>query len=47
MQLLADMVAEGRLHPSVGLEASWTDADPVFEALAQRRVNGKAVLVVD
>jgi len=47
LQLLADMVAEGTLHPSVGLEASWTDADQVFEALARRRVNGKAVLVVD
>ena len=47
LQLLADMVAEGRLRPSIGLEASWTDADRVFEALAQRRVNGKAVLVVE
>jgi hypothetical protein len=31
----------------VGLEASWTDADSVFEALALRRVNGKAVLIID
>ena len=47
LRLLADMVAEGKLHPSVGLEASWSDADRVFDALARRRVNGKAVLVVD
>jgi NADPH:quinone reductase-like Zn-dependent oxidoreductase len=47
LQLLADLVAEDKLHPSVGLEASWTDADRVFEALAQRRVNGKAVLLVE
>ncbi|HEX6147532.1 MAG TPA: zinc-binding dehydrogenase [Acidimicrobiia bacterium] len=46
LRLLADMVAEGRLHPTVGLEASWADPNQVFEALAQRRVNGKAVLVV-
>ena len=47
LQGLADMIADGTLHPHVGLEASWTEADTVFEALAQRRVNGKAVLVVD
>jgi len=47
LQLLADMIAAGTLHPHLGLQASWTEADSVFEALAQRRVNGKAVLLVD
>jgi len=47
LQQLADMVADGRLHPQIGLEASWSEADRVFEALASRRVNGKAVLLVD
>ena len=47
LQLLADMIAEDALHPCIGLRASWTGANTVFEALAQRRVNGKAVLLVD
>jgi len=46
LQTLADMVAEGRLHPQVGLEVPWTEADSAFEALANRRVNGKAVLLI-
>jgi hypothetical protein len=41
------MVAEGTLHPQIGLETSWSEADSVFEKLAQRQVNGKAVLIVD
>jgi NADPH:quinone reductase-like Zn-dependent oxidoreductase len=47
LQLLADMIAEGRLHPQIGLEVGWADAYSAFEALAGRRVNGKAVLLVD
>lgn len=47
LQLLADMIAEGRLHPQIGLEVGWADANSAFEALAGRRVNGKAVLLVD
>lgn len=47
LQLLADMIAAGTLHPQIGLETSWTEANQAFEALAQRRVNGKLVLIVD
>jgi len=47
LQLLADMVSDGRLHPQIGLEVGWADADSAFEALAERRVNGKTVLIVD
>jgi NADPH:quinone reductase-like Zn-dependent oxidoreductase len=47
LQLLADMIAEGALHPQIGLEARWTEANTVFEALASRQVNGKAVLLVE
>lgn len=47
LQLLADMIAEGTLHPQIGLEAPWTEANTVFEALARRQVNGKAILLVD
>ena len=46
LQTLADMVAKGRLHPQIGLEVPWTEADSAFEALANRQVNGKAVLLV-
>jgi NADPH2:quinone reductase len=46
LQLLADLVADGRLHPQVGLEVAWSEAESAFAALAQRRVNGKAVLAV-
>jgi NADPH:quinone reductase len=47
LQTLADMVAEGRLHPQIGLEVPWTDANSAFEALANRKVNGKAVLLIE
>ncbi len=46
LQLLADMVAEGTLHPEIGLELAWTEANEVFRALSAREVNGKAVLLV-
>ncbi len=47
LRLLADLIADDKLHPSIGLEKSWTEANSVFEALAGRQVNGKAVLIVD
>jgi len=47
LQLLADMVADGTIHPQIGLEAPWTEANRVFDALAKRQVNGKAVLLVE
>ena len=47
LKLLADMVADGSLHPQIGLEAPWAEANTVFAALASREVNGKAVLLVD
>lgn len=46
LQLLADMVAAGTLHPQVGLEVPWTEANDALEALQGREVNGKAVLIV-
>lgn len=46
LQLLADMVARGSLHPEIGLEVPWTDADDAFRALQDRQVNGKTVLLV-
>jgi NADPH:quinone reductase-like Zn-dependent oxidoreductase len=47
LRLLADLVADGKLHPQIGLERPWTEANEVFEALWGRQVNGKAVLIVD
>jgi len=46
LQLLADMIAGDRLHPDVGLEIDWAEANEAFRALAAREVNGKAVLLV-
>jgi NADPH:quinone reductase len=46
LQLLADMVARDRLHPQVGLEVPWSEANEAFRALGAREVNGKAVLLV-
>jgi NADPH:quinone reductase-like Zn-dependent oxidoreductase len=47
LRLLADLIADGKLHPQIGLERPWTEANSVFEALWGRQVNGKAVLLVD
>ena len=47
LQLLAALVGDGMLHPHVGLEVGWAEADTALRALADRRVNGKAVLTID
>jgi len=47
LQLLADLITEGRLHPQIGLETVWAQANQAFEELAGRRVNGKVVLRVE
>ena len=47
LQLLADMIADGKLHPEVGLEEPWTEANRGIAALANREVNGKVVFRVD
>lgn len=46
LRLLADLVARGYLHPQIGLEVPWTEANDAFRALNDREVNGKAVLLV-
>ncbi|GHO70370.1 oxidoreductase [Ktedonobacter sp. SOSP1-52] len=43
---LAQMVAEERLHPQIGLEASWTKVTEVAQSLLDRRIAGKAILYV-
>lgn len=44
---LAALVAAGELDCQIDLETSWRDPGPALEALMERRVAGKAVLVVD
>jgi NADPH:quinone reductase-like Zn-dependent oxidoreductase len=44
---LAALVAAGKLDPRIDLEASWRDPAPAIEGLLERRVAGKAVLLVD
>lgn len=41
---LVRLVQDGRLTPGIDLRADWTDAASAIQALAQRRINGKAVL---
>jgi NADPH:quinone reductase-like Zn-dependent oxidoreductase len=43
---LAQLVAEGRLVSQIDLEVPWAEAAKAIDALLERRVNGKAVLVV-
>ena len=47
LELLLDLVAEGDLEVEVGLEVSWAELNDALDALADRRVRGKAVLLVD
>ncbi len=47
LRRLADLVAAGKLDPQIDMTASWREAKTAVEALLDRRVNGKAVLVVD
>jgi NADPH:quinone reductase-like Zn-dependent oxidoreductase len=44
---LAALVAAGDLDTQIDLEASWRDPGPAISALLDRRVAGKAVLLVD
>lgn len=44
---LAALVAAGELDTQIDLEVSWRDPGPAIEALLERRVAGKAVLLVD
>jgi len=45
--LLVSLIADGSLEPRIGVERSWRDFAAVAEQLRDRRVAGKAVLLVD
>jgi NADPH2:quinone reductase len=44
---LAQRVADGKLHTPIDLTVSWREAGEAVEALLDRRVKGKAVLLLD
>jgi NADPH:quinone reductase-like Zn-dependent oxidoreductase len=44
---LVELVADGRLDCSIAYEGSWREAAEAIEALIERRISGKAVLLVD
>jgi NADPH:quinone reductase len=47
LALLVSLIADGSLKPQIGVERSWRDFSEVAEQLRDRRVSGKAVLLVD
>ena len=47
LALLVSLIADGSLDPRIGEERSWRDIGAVAEQLRDRRVAGKAVLLVD
>lgn len=46
LAILAGLVADGRLVPSIGWVADWTETAAAFDAMARRMYRGKAVLTV-
>ena len=47
LERLLALMASGRLDPQVSRTASWSDPMPLVQALLDRRIDGKAVLLVD
>jgi NADPH:quinone reductase len=47
LALLVALIADGSLKPQIGVERTWRDIAQVAEQLRERRVSGKAVLLVD
>jgi NADPH:quinone reductase len=43
---LVRLVAGGRLHPEIGVQADWHETPEVLVALSERRVRGNAVLTI-
>jgi NADPH:quinone reductase-like Zn-dependent oxidoreductase len=47
LALLVSLIGDGSLKPQIGVERSWRDFAMVAEQLRDRRVAGKAVLLID
>ncbi len=45
LAVLVGLVADGRLRPLVGMVSDWAETREVLEALRERRIRGKAVLI--
>jgi hypothetical protein len=43
---LVGLVASGRLHPEIGLQADWRETPQALIALRDRRIRGNAVLTI-
>jgi NADPH:quinone reductase len=46
LAVLVRLVTTGRLTPQIGLQVDWADINPALAALADGRVDGKAVLTI-
>jgi NADPH:quinone reductase len=46
LDILARLVADGRLTPQIGWTCDWTRTAAAFAALAKREFAGKAVLTI-
>jgi NADPH:quinone reductase-like Zn-dependent oxidoreductase len=46
LAILAELVADGRLRPRIGLTLGWEKTAEAFAALSRREVRGKAVLTI-
>jgi NADPH:quinone reductase len=47
LEVLLELLSEGRLHVEVGFEAGWDRLEDALDGLEARRFPGKAVLLVD
>jgi NADPH:quinone reductase-like Zn-dependent oxidoreductase len=47
LSLLAELIADGRLHSFVGTQRDWSDTVAAVDALRQHATTGKVVLTVD
>jgi NADPH:quinone reductase-like Zn-dependent oxidoreductase len=47
LAFLVALMADGRLHPQIGMTTSWRSAADAIQAFSGRRVHGKVVLLVD
>jgi NADPH:quinone reductase-like Zn-dependent oxidoreductase len=47
LSYLASLIASGRLDPQISYQGSWHQAGEALTALRERRIQGKAVLLID
>jgi NADPH:quinone reductase-like Zn-dependent oxidoreductase len=47
LALLARLVGDGKLHPSIGVEGDWRELGEHLKSLADRQVKGKMIFTLD